>query len=276
MQNKKNQNQKRNTSKSANQNSRHFKSDGNSQDIWLCGKHPTFTIIQKKRRKIFEILATQNSISELEDFLKKNSFTSLRALVKIADNQKIENLVGRNQVHQGLAVRCSKLPIKNQNDLLEELYTLNSEENFPKLLLIDQISDPHNAGAIIRSAAAFGVKKIIFSEHNSAKESPTMVKSSAGMIDHVDIFYVTNFSNLLEKLKKLDYWCIGLAGEAKTLITEIKGYKNIALIIGSEGDGIRDLVKKNCDILARIEIEKNVESLNASVAAAISLYELSK
>ena len=87
---------------------------------------------------------------------------------------------------------------------------------------------------------------------------------------------VVNFNNLIEKLKKIGYWCVGLAGEGKTSIQTLKEYKNIALIVGSEGDGIRDLVKKNCDLLAKIEIDKEVESLNASVAAAIALYELTR
>jgi 23S rRNA (guanosine2251-2'-O)-methyltransferase len=251
-------------------------SDGNPNELWLCGKHPIFTILQKKRRKIFEILATRNTISELENFLKKNSLTSLKPLIKVVDNDHIESLLGKNQLHQGFAIRAAKLPTKNQNDLLEELCTAEEGSKLPTLLLLDQISDPHNIGAIIRSAASFGVTKIIFSEHNSPKENATIVKSSAGTIELVDLIIVTNFNNLIEKLKKIGYWCIGLAGEGAASITAIKEYKNIALIIGSEGDGIRDLVKKNCDLLARIEIDQEVESLNASVAAAIALYEISR
>ena len=261
--------------KNSNFQSRHS-SAPRAEELWLCGKHPVFTALQKKRRKIFEILATKNSISELENFLKKNSLTAFQPLFKLVDNEKIESLVGKNQIHQGLAIRAAKLPIQNQNQLLEELHAFAEDDARPTLLLLDQISDPHNVGAIIRSAASFGVKKIIFCEHHAPKENATIVKSSAGTIELIDLVMVTNFSNLLEKLKKLDYWCIGLAGEAKTKITEIKGYKNIALIIGSEGDGIRDLVKKNCDILTKIEIDQEVESLNASVAASIALYELSK
>ena len=246
----------------------------NPNEMWLCGKHPIFTILQKKRRKIFEILVTSNTVLELENFLKKNSLTQFQPLIKLVDNEKIETLVGKGQVHQGLAIRASKLPLKNQNDLLEELYAFEEGSQLPTLLLLDQISDPHNVGAIIRSAASFGVKKIIFCEHNSVKENATIVKASAGTIELVDLIVVTNFSNLFEKLKKIGYWCIGLTGEGKVKITEIKDYKNIALVIGSEGDGIRDLVKKNCDILSRIEIDQEVESLNASVAASIALYEL--
>jgi len=251
-------------------------SGGNPDELWLCGKHPVFTIIQKKRRKIFEILATRNTISELENFLRKESLTNLKPLIKLVDNDRIESLLGKNQLHQGFAIRTSRLPTKNQNDLLEELYTIEEGNQLPTLLLLDQISDPQNIGAIIRSAASFGVTKIIFSEHNSPKENPTIVKSSAGTIELVELIIVTNFNNLIEKLKKIGYWCIGLAGEGATPITAIKEYKNIALVIGSEGNGLRDLVKKNCDLLTRIEIDKEVESLNASVAAAIALYEISR
>jgi 23S rRNA (guanosine2251-2'-O)-methyltransferase len=251
------------------------KSHNSEQELWLYGKHPVFNILQKKRRKVFEILVTKNTSVELENFLKENSLLNLKPLIKLVDSDKIESLIGKNQIHQGIIANCSRLPTKTQNDLLEELYKLEGKP-LPTLLLLDQVSDPHNIGAIIRSAAGFGVTKIIFCEHNSPKESATIIKSSAGTVDLVDWIVVTNFSNLMEKLKKIGYWCIGLAGEAKTSISEIKDYKNIALVIGSEGNGLRDLVKKNCDLLAKIEINGEVESLNASVAAAITLYELSR
>jgi 23S rRNA (guanosine2251-2'-O)-methyltransferase len=241
--------------------------------VWIFGKHQVFSVLKGNRRKIFSILATKNSISDLEKFLKDENLAHFKTQIKLVDNSEIEKLVGPHQVHQGLLVKGSKLPIQNQNDLLEELYALDKEQ-LPPLLLLDQLSDPHNIGAIIRSAAAFGVKKIIFCEHNSPKENSTIVRASAGTIDLVDLVVVINFNNLIEKLKKIGYWIVGLAGEGKASITEIKDYKTIALIIGSEGNGIRDLVKKNCDILAKININQEVESLNASVATAIALYEL--
>jgi len=259
-------------------NSRNFssqKSHGhNSQEIWLHGKHSVFSALLKARRKVFEILVTKNSHLELEKFLSKNNLLNhLKPIIKLVEVERIEKIIGTNQIHQGLIASCSRLPIKNQNDLLEELYALEKNQ-LPTLLLLDQLSDPHNIGAIIRSAASFGVRKIIFCEHNAPKENATIVKTSAGTIELVDLVVVVNFNNLIEKLKKIGYWCVGLAGEARVTINEIKGYDNIALIVGSEGEGVRDLVKKNCDILARIDIDKNVESLNASNAAAIALYEL--
>ena len=248
----------------------------NPNQVWISGKHPVFTALMRQRRKIYEILATQNSVNELKNFLTKNNLQNFVSLIKLVDNSAIENLVGRQQPHQGLLLKASRLPIKSQINLLEELYAINEGKKLPPLLLLDQISDPHNVGAIIRSAASFGVKKIIFCEHNAPQENSTIIKSSAGTIEFVDLFMVTNFNNLIEKLKKIGYWCIGLAGEGKSKLSEINDYKNIALVVGSEGNGIRDLVKKNCDLLVRIEINQEVESLNASVAAAIALHQISQ
>ena len=251
------------------------RSNTNQHNIWLFGKHPSFSALQKKRRKIFQILVTKNTSIELEKLLLEQNLLNLKSLVKLVDGAQIEFLIGKDQLHQGIAVECSKLPIKNQNDLLEELSLLEKSQ-LPTLLLLDQLSDPQNIGAIIRSAISFGVTKIIFCEHSAPRESAVMARSSAGTIEMADLIVVTNFSNLIEKLKKIGYWCIGLEGNSNTFINEIKTYETVALIVGSEGDGIRELVKKNCDILAKIDIDKNVESLNASVATSIALYELSR
>lgn len=250
--------------------------ESSPNSILIFGKHPAFSTLEKKRRRIFDIFVTRNTQNEIEDFLRKNSLHSLLNLVQIIDNQQIENMIGREQAHQGFVIRASKLPVKTQFDLLEELYAFEEGAQLPTLVLLDQISDPHNVGAIIRSAISFGAKKIIFCEHNAPKENATIIKSSAGTIESSELYMVTNFNNLMEKLKKINYWCIGLDGYATHKISEISEYKNVALIIGSEGNGMRDLVKKNCDILAKIDIDKDVESLNASVAASIALYELSK
>lgn len=241
--------------------------------IWLYGKHPVFTALQKKRREIFEILATKNSLPELEKFIEINNLFSARKKIRIVDNIYINSIVGQDLIHQGLALNCSSLPLKSQNNLLEELKSKNSKK-LPPLLILDQLSDPHNVGAIIRSACAFGVKKIIFPEHNFPKESAVMNKTSSGMIENVDLYLVVNLSNLIEKLKEVGYWCVGLAGEGEKTVEEIKNYPNIALIVGSEGDGIRSLVKKNCDLLVKIKMDENVESLNASVATSIALYNI--
>lgn len=246
-----------------------------SKGIWLFGKHSVFLALQKKRREIFEILVTKNSVIELENFLAEKNLSHLKTRLKLVEARFIDSIVGSDQIHQGLALNCSTLALKSQNNLLDELENARDKgQKMPPLLIMDQLRDPHNVGAIIRSACAFGVKKIIFPEHNFPKESAVMSKSSVGMIENVDLFLVVNLNNLMAKLKELNYWCVGLAGEAKDSINKIREYKNIALIIGSEGEGIRDLVKRNCDLLVKIEMDRDVESLNASVAASIALREI--
>jgi len=244
-------------------------------NVWITGKHPVFMALKKKRRKIFEILATKNTIEDLENFCKKNSLENLRNLVKIVDNKTIQEIIGLNHLHQGLAMLASKINTQDQLSFLEELENLSAQD-LPNLLLLDQISDPQNVGAIMRSASAFGFNKIIFSEHNSVIENSTIIKASAGNIEYLDLIVAGNFNNLLEKLKKIGYWSFGLDSHASTTFDKIKEFKNIALVVGSEGDGIRHLVKKNCDFLLKVETNSEVESLNVSVATAIALYEINR
>lgn len=251
------------------------KNPATNNKLWICGKHPVLLALKNKKRKIFEILVTKNSQEQLQKFLAQNHLTYLQKSIKLVTNQQISAIIGPNQIHQGIAINCSKLAILDENTLLKRLENSKKGQNLEKLLILDQISDPHNIGAIIRSAIAFGVKNIIFSQHNAIIENATIVKSSAGAIEFANLSSVTNISNLLEKLKKIGYWCVGLAGEGSENINNLKNHPNLALVIGSEGSGIRSLVKKNCDILAKITINNQVESLNASVATAIALYELS-
>ncbi len=249
--------------------------------LWICGKHPVFTILLKAKRKIFTILVTAAGKLSLQEFLAKNNLLNqYQALIKLTDNDHLRQLTG-DEIHQGVALNCSYLKLHSQNDFLTEIYDLKSKfaaldksPILPPILIMDQLNDPHNIGAIIRSAAAFGVRKIVFLEHNFPKESSVMSKSSSGMIEFVDLILISSLNTFIEKLKALDYWCIGLDGEGSTLISEIKDYQNIALIIGSEGNGMRQLVKKNCDIVAKINLDQEVESLNASAAASIALYQL--
>ncbi len=249
--------------------------DRSQRGIWLYGKHPVFLALQKKRREIYIILVTKNSLTELEKFLTQKKLINLKNKIRIVEMVEIDEIIGSNQLHQGLALNCSAIPFKSQNNLFDELQqNIDHNQGLPPLLILDQLKDPHNIGAIIRSACAFGVKKIIFPEHNFARESAIINKSSSGMIENVDLYLIGNLNNFLFKIKELGYWCIGLAGEAREDIQKIREFKTIALIIGSEGEGIRDLVKKNCDLLVKINMDEEVESLNASVAASIALREV--
>lgn len=255
------------------------KSHGNfsaKDRFWIYGKHPVLMALKARRRQIFQILATKNTIKFLEEFLQKNNLLpKFQGMITMVENDKIKTIIGEDKTHQGLAINCSYQKNKNQQDLLEKLNEVKLQgKKMPAILILDQITDPHNLGAIIRSAAAFNIKNIIITQNNSAAESATICKTSSGLIEVVNLFSVTNLSKLIKDLKVFDYQFIGLDGKADYDIDNIPNCKNPALIVGSEGLGISDAVKKNCDFLVKIPMNQEVESLNASVACAIAVYEI--
>jgi 23S rRNA (guanosine2251-2'-O)-methyltransferase len=279
----KSQSQYNNQSNQNSQSNKSFKTDNKSSFeqnysekdfIWIGGKNPCFLALKNQKRKIFEIITNKNNLEDLKSFFDKNSLQHLEKIVRVHENVFFQNIFHKDFVHQGIAIRASKIEFKTQFDLLEELNLIEDKNHLPDVLILDQITDPQNVGAIIRSAVAFNFKKIVFCEFNSAKETASLVKASAGNIDFAEIFVATNINNLIEKLKKIGYWCIGLAGEGVENEKKIAEYKNIVLVVGSEGAGMRNLVKKNCDLLVRINTNKEVESLNVSVATAIALNEI--
>jgi len=247
-----------------------------SNQVWIIGKHPVLMALKQARRKYYSLLVSKNNFNEIENFLKQNSLNNLLKILRVVDLQEITNAIGLNHVHQGFALLASKLEIIDQLKFLEQLNQSDLSAKLPYLLLLDQITDPQNVGAIIRSAIAFGFNKIIFTNHLSVIENSTVIKASAGNIEFAEIIAVTNFNQLIEKLKKIGYWFFGLDSHANTSISKVNEFKNIALMIGSEGEGIRQLVKKNCDFLLKVHTTNQVESLNVSVACAIALYEISK
>jgi 23S rRNA (guanosine2251-2'-O)-methyltransferase len=265
---------KNNKNYKTNNNPSHNQNENEKDFVWIGGKNPCLLALKNQKRKIFEIAINKNNLEDFKSFLNNNSLQHLERIVKINENIFFQNIFHKDFVHQGIAVRASKLEFKTQFDLLEELNLIEDKKQLPDILILDQITDPQNVGAIIRSAVAFNFKKIVFCEFNSAKETPSLIKASAGNIDFAEIFVAVNINNLIEKLKKIGYWCIGLAGEGVENEKKIAEYKNIVLVVGSEGAGIRNLVKKNCDLLVRIDTNKEVESLNVSVATAIALNEI--
>ena len=235
--------------------------------FFIYGKHPIFLALQNKKREFYEILTS--NIKELNDFIDKNNIKINKNIIKYRDNKELNKITNEN--HQGYIAYVSEKKPENFLDFLSEH---KNEKILPKLLILDQLTDPHNIGAIIRTAVAFGVKDIIITRDNSILDSATIVKSSAGMSEFVNLIEVVNLNNAIEDLKNIGYFVVGLAGEGKTNLNTINNSENLCLVVGNEGKGIRSLVKKNCDILCRIEIDSSVESLNASVATAISIYQL--
>lgn len=243
--------------------------------IFIFGKHPSFQALLNKKRKIYQIFTTKNSTQEVKDFLQKNQLTNYINLIKEVHKDQLTKLIQNEHNHQNIALTASKLNVLKQFNLLELLHQ-KEKDDLPNILILDQITDPQNVGAIIRSAAAFNYKIIVFSQYNSAQENPIIAKASAGNIEHVQLAIATNINDLLKKLKEIGYWCVALAGEGKDDISKINQFNNKAIIVGSEGKGVRHLVKQNCDLVCKININKDVESLNVASATSIVLYETSK
>ena len=243
-----------------------------NNNIFIYGKHPVFLSLTLQKRKVYQIFVSKNNQAILLDFLQKKQLDKLNKLVKIVDNKFLDNLVGNGSVHQGIAIEASKIAMQSQFDLLQQLR--QNTNNLPNILLLDQLSDPQNIGAIIRSAVAFDVLHIVFSKHNSCLENNTIIKASAGNIEFANLIEATNFSDLLQKLKEVGYWSVGLSAKGTSNLADLKKYQPLAIVVGSEGAGIRQLVAKNCDLLVNIQTNSQVESLNASVATAILLHSL--
>jgi 23S rRNA (guanosine2251-2'-O)-methyltransferase len=177
-----------------------------------------------------------------------------------------------SSVHQGVALHISDVKKETSHTgLLKKI----SEEN-GTVILLDQITDPHNMGSIIRSAEALGCNAVILPKNNSAEVNETVIKTSAGATAHIEIITITNVSMFLEELKKLRFWIIGTSDHGTIPLDRLGEVLPACIIIGSEGKGMRRLTEEKCDYVVSVPLKGKVSSLNASVAAGIVLYEIMK
>ena len=245
--------------------SKPYQSKTNSQGLILYGRHAVLAALENPARKIHKLVCTsENAVSLRAKYPNLNIIT--------ADKKDIDKLVSADAVHQGFALFCSEL----DNLSIEELCSMTENEQKCNVLILDQVTDPQNIGAIIRSCAAFGTKALIVQDKNSPQESGSMAKAAAGTMEMVSVVRVTNLSRAIETLKKNGFWVVGMDGYAKDNVDKIDKNTKLAVIMGSEGAGMRRLVEESCDITVRLPINPKVESLNVSTAAAVVLYELSK
>lgn len=230
----------------------------------IYGKHASLAALANPMRKIKRVLVTKNT----KDELGEKHFANCKN-IQLTESKKLDDMLPREAVHQGIALECEAL---SQPSLQE---WLKLEHNKP-VLILDQVSDPHNVGAILRSCAAFDAGALIVTDRNAPAESGVMAKSASGALEIIPLISVGNLVQAIELLKKSGYWIYGLDGEAKQSITEVKMDRKTALVLGAEGRGLRRLTGEHCDVLVRLPISKKMESLNVSNAAAISLYELNR
>ena len=237
----------------------------NKNQVLIYGKHAVSAALNNPRRKIGKLYCLKENLDEWQEKIADNK-------IAVVDKKELEKMLPREAVHQGVVAVAEMLP----NISLEDLCDKAREQNSCHILMLDQVTDPQTIGAIIRSCAAFNISALIMQDKNSPQESGAMVKASAGTIEFLPVCRVTNLSRALETLKQNGFWCIGMDGYAKHSIDKINKNAKIAVVMGSEGKGLRRLVQDNCDDTVKLLINPNVESLNVSVAAAIALYELSK
>ena len=236
-----------------------------NQQLIIYGRHAVLSALKNPKRKIQKLLISAENKSEIEKAAPSIPFT-------IIDKKDFAKFLPEDAVHQGFALYCSRLMSYDIMDLIE----IAENKNRCCILILDQVTDPQNIGAIIRSCAAFEALGLIVQDKNSPLESGAMDKAAAGTIEFVPIARVTNLSRAIETLKENGFWVMGMDGYAETTIDKINKDGKIAIVMGSEGKGMRRLVQENCDSSVKLPISPNVESLNVSTAAAITLYELSK
>ena len=214
----------------------------------------------KKGKKIEKIYLQDNFSDKEVISLIENQKIKVKRLQK----REIDNLC--SGVHQGILLFVPDYEYTDFNSFLK-----NNEE---KVVLLDHIEDPHNLGAIIRTCEAEGIKSIIIPKDRQVQVNATVMKVSVGTLDNVNVIQVTNLSNTIDKLKDNGYWIVGTALENSVDYRDIDYNGKIALIVGNEGSGISNLVMKKCDFIAKIPMYGTTNSLNASVAAGIMIYEM--
>jgi 23S rRNA (guanosine2251-2'-O)-methyltransferase len=201
----------------------------------------------------------------------KNLAKTSQVISELIDSKKIDRLAGHSK-HQGFAAEISNLGFLSEKDIIPRLKNLTTS----RVLILDSIQDPRNLGACLRSALAFEFDAIIINKDGSSPINEYVFKTSVGAILNLNIFYVTNLSRSINTLKDIGFWVLGLDGHGEGSIFSEKFSLKTAVVLGSEGSGIRKLVKENCDHLIKIPISNKVESLNISVAAGIIMYEVKK
>ena len=189
--------------------------------------------------------------------------------VTLADVADLGRLVPHDAPHQGVVIEVEPL----EDAWLDGLLSGAGERAV--LLVLDQVTDPHNVGAILRSAAAFGAVGIVTQDRHSPPESGALAKAASGALERVPWARVVNLARALEEIGDAGFWRIGLTGEADTDLKDALGPQRVALVLGAEGPGLRQNTREHCDALARLPISDAIESLNVSNAAAVALYAAS-
>ena len=236
--------------------------------INIYGNHPAKSALLNSNRHCYLLCTTEKKFDYWNDFIISNEVNIKIVLLETFELNDISN----SNNHQGIIVFASKIIKKKLSEYLKKLSSKKT-----KILILDQLTDPQNVGSIIRSAFAFNFDAVCLLKNNTPIETSSLIKASAGEIDKIQILEIGNLVQEINILKKQNFFIYGLDGEGKIKIQEIDKTDNrIALIIGAEGKGLRNLTKQNVDGLVKIDIYPKCNSLNAANAASVAMYEISK
>ena len=230
-------------------------------NVRLWGRHAVEAALMNPRRQHRKLWATREGVASLDGELPPDF------PVEYADVADLARLVAHDAPHQGLVLECEPLEDLHLDEVLDA-------DPARPLVVLDQVTDPHNVGAILRSAAAFGAAALITQDRHSPPEGGALAKAASGALEIVPWVRVVNLARALEDMAEAGYWRIGLAGEADALFGEIVPAGPVALVLGAEGEGLRHNIAAHCDALARLPMSGAIESLNVSNAAAIALYAI--
>lgn len=229
--------------------------------LWLWGTHAVRSALANPARRNKKLLISANADQELRGLAAKS-----KVPVEAADHHAIDRALPRDAVHQGVALLTSPLVEVDIHDAVEGIPS-------PKrLLLLDQVTDPHNLGAILRSAAAFGACGVIVQDRNSPPEGGVLAKAASGALELVPIVRVVNIARTLDELGKRGFLRLAFADEAAEPIEQVDLGRDVVLALGAEGEGLRRLTREKCDIAVRLPTQPKMPSLNVSNAAAVALY----
>ncbi len=236
-----------------------------AETVWLFGLHAVRDALQNPTREKLRLIVTKNASDKLADAIATSGMTP-----EMADPRRFPAPIDPQSVHQGAALEVKPL---DWGPLTE--CCLGDGEHPPRVVLLDRVTDPHNVGAIMRSAEVFGACAVIAPRHHSAPETGALAKTASGALERQPYLRIRNLSDAITELQGMGYLVLGLDGEAETTIEQaVEGRRDrpVALVLGAEGPGLRQKTRETCDQLVRIDFAGGFGSLNVSNAAAVALY----
>ena len=239
----------------------------------LYGLHAVAAAWTNPDRTCRRLLVTDSGRTALADALASAKAAGLpRPAPTPVERTELDRLLPAGAVHQGMVLDAGPRP----EVALEELCALASSDSNALVVVLDQVTDPHNVGAILRSASAFGAKAVLVTERHAPEVTGVLAKSASGALESVALVRVTNLVRALSELQQAGFWCVGLAESGQRTLAQLDLSGRTAIVLGAEGAGLRRLTMERCDEIVRLPTQGPIGSLNVSNAAAVALYEVAR